>query len=136
MSSREIIFYDGDCGLCQRWVRAVLAADPDGTHFDFATRHGRTFEQVLSPEDRAALPESVVVLRRDGTILTRSRAVRHICTKLGGKFAVPAVLLGVMPRGLADWGYRQIARFRRRLAPPPAEGCPIAPPGQQARFLP
>ena len=41
------IFYDGDCGLCHRAVRVVLAADPEGRAFRFAPLGGETFRALM-----------------------------------------------------------------------------------------
>lgn len=46
----EYVFFDGECGLCRRGVRIVLAADRDGSRF-----RGRVFAvEVLAADERGA----------------------------------------------------------------------------------
>src|SRR5207244_5401306 len=62
---RATLYYDGECGLCDRFVQFVLRHDPRG-HFQFATLQSESGRQVLS---RVGLPENdlrTVVLVEDG----------------------------------------------------------------------
>ena len=44
---REIIFYDGHCGLCHAAVRFVVARDDREEGFVFAPLGGETFRETL-----------------------------------------------------------------------------------------
>jgi hypothetical protein len=66
----EWVFFDGDCGPCQRWPQLVVKHDHDG--------RGETFRSLVAAERRLALPSSILVLTTDGRILSRSSAVLHI----------------------------------------------------------
>ena len=74
-SGTDRLFYDGTCGLCQASVRLLLAEDRTDSAFRFAPLQGETFAAAFPPEDREALPDSIVVLTSEGEFLTRSRAV-------------------------------------------------------------
>ncbi|MEM9915109.1 MAG: DUF393 domain-containing protein [Planctomycetota bacterium] len=136
MAETETIFYDGDCGLCHRGVKFVVRRDRDAGRFSYAPLGGETFTRELSAEQRAALPDSIVVLTADGRRLTRSEATRHILQRLGGVWAVAAALMGVVPRVLRDWGYRGVASIRHRIFKKPAGACPVLPEDLRKRFLP
>jgi predicted DCC family thiol-disulfide oxidoreductase YuxK len=132
----ETLFYDGHCGLCHRAVRFVLARDREGRLFRFAPLEGDTFNRVVTPERRKTLPDSVVVLTAEQTLLARSDAFLHIFRRLGGGWKVLAVALGVVPRPLRDFVYDLVARVRYRIFGRRDEWCPVMEPQLRARFDP
>ena len=134
MAQTETIFYDGDCGLCHRGVKFVVRRDRQAGRFEFAPLGGETFDQQLSAEQRAALPDSIAVRTTAGKVLTRSDATRHILRRLGGVWAVVAALMGVLPRRLNDWIYDRVAAIRHRLFKKPAGVCPVLPEELRGRF--
>jgi predicted DCC family thiol-disulfide oxidoreductase YuxK len=130
------IFYDGDCGLCHRAVRIVLAADPEGRAFRFAPLGGETFRALVPEATRAQLPDSIVLREPDGTLHVRTAALRAIARRLGGRWKIAAALTGVLPSRLLDAGYDGVARVRHRLFAKPPAACPVLPPELRARFDP
>lgn len=132
----ELLFYDGHCGLCHRAVKFVLKHDRSGTAFRFAPLQGETFQSRISPEKRAALPDSVVVLTVDGPLLVRSAAFLHILRRLEGGWKILAGALGVIPRPVLDAAYNVVARIRYRVFGKRDDLCPIVPPALRARFDP
>ena len=86
----------------------------------------------MSPEEIAALPDSIVLVDSDG-IHTRSAAVLRIVRALGSPFA----LLGlgvVVPRPIRDAVYDWIARNRYRWFGR-RDTCMTPTPDLVARFL-
>ena len=134
--STEILFYDGHCGLCHGAVKFVLKHDRSGQAFRFAPLQGATFQSRVSASQRANLPDSVVVLTDDGTLLMRSNAFIHILRRLGGGWILLAGVLAVIPRPLRDAVYNFIARIRYRVFGTRDDLCPIVPPDLRARFDP
>jgi predicted DCC family thiol-disulfide oxidoreductase YuxK len=132
----EELFYDGHCGLCQHAVRFILAEDTTGTSFRFAPLQGETFLARVAAERRAGLPDSVVVLTRDGELLVRSAAFLHIFRRLGGAWRALAAVLSVIPRGMRDFLYDFVARIRYRVFGKREDLCPIVPAELRARFDP
>jgi predicted DCC family thiol-disulfide oxidoreductase YuxK len=130
----EPIFYDGHCGLCHRAVRFVLAEDRDGTAFRFAPLDSDAFRAAVSEEERAKLPDSMVVKTKEGAVLTRSAAFLHILRRLGGLWRVVALIGGLVPQVLRDLVYDGVARVRRRLFASPADACPVLPKELRQRF--
>ena len=123
----EYLFYDGHCGLCHRAVKFVLKHDHGGRAFRFAPLQGSTFLARVAEQQRVGLPDSVVVLTRDGELLVRSAAFLHIFRRLGGGWSALAAVLGVIPRGLRDWAYDFVARIRYRVFGKREDLCPIVP---------
>lgn len=130
------LFYDGDCGLCHRAVRVVLAADPEGRAFRFAPLGGETFRAAVPAATRAALPDSIVLREPDGALHVRTAALRAIGRRLGGGWGLAAAIAGFLPTRLLDAGYDGIARLRSRLFAKPAAACPMLPAHLRARFDP
>ena len=132
----EWVFFDGDCGFCQRWVQLVVKHDHDGRAFRFAPRKGETFRSLVAAERREALPPSILVLTSDGRILWRSSAVLHILEQLGGGWRLMAAVGRMVPTGIREVIYRFVARVRHGLLPAPDSACPVVAPELRERFGP
>jgi len=132
----ELVFYDGECGLCHRTVRFALAEDPAGTCFRFAPLQGPTFAESVTAAERARLPDSVLVRTREGRLLERSSAIARMLSSLGGLWRVAGALLTLVPGPLRDLGYDAVARVRKRLFAEPKGLCPVLPAELGGRFLP
>ncbi len=122
--------------MCHRAVKFVVRQDRSGRAFRFAPLQGETFQRLVAEEQRAGLPDSVVVLTHDGELLVRSAAFLHILRRLGGAWTVLAAVLGVIPRRLLDFVYDFVARIRYRVFGRREEVCPIMPAELRARFDP
>lgn len=123
---RAIVFFDGDCGLCDRFVRCLFHADGDGTLFWFAPLGGEYFNSTVGERDRAHLPESLVILTHYAELITQSDAVRYTLGQLPGAWLLPYLALSATPRPLRDIGYPLVAASRRRLGPR-RDRCEIHP---------
>jgi predicted DCC family thiol-disulfide oxidoreductase YuxK len=135
VTEKDILFYDGGCGVCHRAVQFVLAVDR-AERFDFAPLQGATFRRLVSEPARGGLPDSIVARSSDGRLLVRSNAVLHVLKRLGGGWSWLAAVAGLVPRPVRDVAYDFIARIRSRLFEKPADFCPHVPKEQRARFLP
>lgn len=135
-----VLFFDGECGLCNRLVRGLLRLDRRGdlrfaplqgaTAQAYLQRHGLPTEDfdtlIFVPEwARAEFPEYRV--RTAGAI----GALR--ATGGFGKFL--AALLAVFPAPIRDAGYKVVGRLRYRLFGP-WRPRPLARLEWAARFLP
>jgi predicted DCC family thiol-disulfide oxidoreductase YuxK len=132
---RATVFYDGQCGLCHRLVRFVLARDAAGA-FRFAPLGGETFQSSVPAWRAGALPDSIVVRTADGALLVRTAAVRHVLLALGGPWRIAGGALQLVPAALADRLYDGVARVRHRLFARPAGACPVLPSDLRSRFDP
>lgn len=134
--AHDLLFYDGHCALCHRWVTRVLEHDAEG-RFRFSPLQGQTLEQRLGEEERNALPDSIVVATADGRWLTRSAAVMHLVDRLGRPAKLFWLTLPMrLPRPVADLLYRLVARVRRPVFGRTNDACPVLPPELRERFLP
>jgi predicted DCC family thiol-disulfide oxidoreductase YuxK len=115
-------------------VRFVLAEDIGGTAFRFAPLGGPTFDEEVSAERRATLPDSLVVATGEGQLLTRTAAVLYLARRLGGLWRLLAGLGAFVPRSVADAAYDLVARLRHRLFRKPTDSCPLVPAELRRRF--
>lgn len=133
-----IVFYDGVCGLCDRYIHFLLARDRD-SRLRFAQLQGPVARRELAPagHDPAQL-DSVVAIAAWGTprqrVLARSRAVLHAVEQLGGTWAMAARAARIVPAGIADALYGFIARRRYRLFGQ-FDTCPMPRPEWRDRFV-
>ncbi|WP_084105411.1 thiol-disulfide oxidoreductase DCC family protein [Demequina sp. NBRC 110056] len=123
-SSRPIVIFDGDCGLCNGFVAWLIRHDP-GARFLIAGSAGEVGQATLDAMglDRAVAESTLVVATADGP-LARSDAVAGVLGELGWPWRAGAAMRAV-PRAARDRVYDAIARRRpRRPAEDPACGTP------------
>ena len=131
----EIIFYDGECGLCHTSVRFILGHD-HRARFRFAPLHGETFMERVPDVVRSRLPDTLVVSPGDGRFLLRSDGVLYVLGSLGRPWRILGRLLSWLPRRWRDSLYDAVAVRRARFFASPSQACPVAEPDLQARFDP
>lgn len=106
-----ILFFDGICGICNRFVRFVLKHD-QSQNIKFAPLQGQTALRLLAPELRENMPSLVLV---EGDVqLTHSDAALRLLCYFGGAWRALG-LLRYIPRPLRDGCYNAIARMRYRI---------------------
>ncbi|MBA2367952.1 MAG: DUF393 domain-containing protein [Candidatus Protochlamydia sp.] len=133
---KHLVFYDGECGLCDHVVQFLLNADTQEI-FVFAPLQGETAKKLL-----AALPsslkqaDSIVLIENyesiDPEIYVLSKAVFRITWLLGDAWAIIGTL-SFLPSFLFDWGYRLVAKNRHRFFP--ITQCVIPRADQKERYL-
>ena len=136
-SSSPVLLFDGECGLCNRVVRALLRCDRIGTlRFaplqgpaaqEFLRTHGLPaddFETLVFVPDWARRSENDFLMRTDGVVA----ALRAVGARRR------AALLALVPRGLRDAGYGLVARWRTKIFGP-WRSCPLPRPDWAERFF-
>ena len=136
--TETVVFYDGVCGLCDRFVQFVLTRDRRG-RVKFATLQGPLASEVLpaSGYDPADLDSILVIADRHSPnerVLSRSAAVLHTVGQLGGGWAVVVAAARIVPRIVADAVYAFVARRRYRVFGR-FDTCPLPRPEWRDRFL-
>ncbi len=127
-----VLFFDGVCGLCNRFVDFTLTHDRAG-RIRFSPLQGETARARLTPADVQSL-ESVVLVDESG-VHRRSSAVVRVLRLLSPGWRIVAGLLWLIPLPLRDFGYKLVAANRYRLFGK-KETCRLPAPGETARFLP
>lgn len=132
----HLVFYDGECGLCDRVVQLLIKFDRQ-EQFAFAPLKGSTAALYLQdlPEDLKNI-DSLILIENyaiNPKIYTQSGAVFRIFWLLGG-VGLLIGWLSFLPSVLFDWFYRWIARNRYRFFK--NNSCFVPPKDQDGRFLP
>jgi predicted DCC family thiol-disulfide oxidoreductase YuxK len=133
-TGKEVLFYDGNCGLCHRVIRFLLAEDKEGI-FKFAPLQSKAFEQMIDKESYQALPDSIVLLTGDGKMLMRSAAVIYLLTHLGGMWRIVGTILYFIPLFIRDAGYDLVGKHRYKMFKKPDDVCPIISEELRSRFV-
>lgn len=134
---RQLVLYDGLCGLCHRTVRFLLARDRR-RRLTFAPLQGEAAERVRGRRPEVAGADSVVFVRDEGTaderVFLRSRAAVELLATIGGFWRAASWALRTVPPPLRDAAYDLVARRRYgwfgRL-----DACPLPAPDDRSRFI-
>ena len=113
-----LLFFDGECAFCNRWVNRVKEAD-HAHRMRYGAKQGRTFQQLAQAHPELANIESVVLVKRraDGEgedFLVRSPAVREVIKDLP-EFRVFELVLRIVPTPISNLGYRIFSKLRTAL---------------------
>lgn len=135
-----VLFFDGDCGLCNRLVRFLLRLDRSG-RLRFSPLQGPPAQRYLAAHGLPTVDFDTLVFVPDWS--RRERREYHVRTSgvIGALRAIgtgPARLLAaslaIFPAPLRDAGYRLVGRWRYRLFGP-WRARPLPRPEWGARFL-
>jgi predicted DCC family thiol-disulfide oxidoreductase YuxK len=129
---KPIIFFDGVCGMCNKFVNVILKADHK-RQFLFAPLQGETARQLLPPLPTKPEDWSLIYLDEEG-VHDQAYASLQIYRRLGGVWWL--LSLGrFLPRFVLKPVYRLIARNRYKWFGRQAE-CRLPTAEEQERFLP
>src|SRR5687768_10597831 len=115
-----VLFYDGECGLCNRLVRGLLRLDRRG-RLRFAPLQGPAAQAYLRMH---GLPtedfETLIYVpdwsqRHRPAHLTRTAGVIAGLRAIGGAARVLAAIIAVFPATWRDAAYRAVGRWRYRV---------------------
>jgi predicted DCC family thiol-disulfide oxidoreductase YuxK len=120
---KNIVFYDGDCGLCQRSIALLANLDTLGV-LSFAPLNGPTYKTFFKGMEADM---QTVLFYHSGVFFERSDAVIEAIACLGG-WKKSVVLLKIIPRFIRDVLYKFISNHRRKVS------CIILP--KDKRFFP
>lgn len=121
------LLYDGLCPFCHFMVRYVAVRDRNDI-FRFASL------QSINHGEVPALKQDSVVLISEGKACIRSAAVMKVLRLLAGIHVIPATVLSIIPKLLADRIYDIIARNRKKWFGTYAS-CPLPPTEIARKFI-
>lgn len=108
------VLYDGECGICSRWVLSWRPA---------LERHGLAVAPLQSswvPQRTGLTPTELLsdirLLEKDGQLHSGADVYRYLIRRVW--WAYPLYLLSITPglRAGFDWAYRTFARHRTRIS--------------------
>jgi len=110
MPNDQIIFFDGVCGLCNRFVHLLIKADKQSS-LKFAPLQGNTAKELLPVEYTYEL--KTIVFYQKHKISTESDAVLEILKSIGGIWIIFYMFRWV-PKLIRDRIYQWISRYRTK----------------------
>ena len=112
MKPKHIIFFDGECILCNGFVDLLLRVDRQNKFF-FASLQGSTAKNTLSASQLHEM-KTIVYYKNSQESYTKSTAVIEILTNLGGPWKALNILR-IIPRFISDMVYDLIAKYRNNI---------------------
>ncbi|MBI3508235.1 MAG: DUF393 domain-containing protein [Chlamydiia bacterium] len=132
-NEKFIVFFDGNCGFCHRFVRFALYAMKQEP-FLFAPRESRLFN-TLNPSP-SLQPDSIAVYSQKNTQLYyKGEAVRLIFSQLKYPWKGLFYLLNLIPKFMLNYTYDIVAKYRHRFFKKPDDSCPTVPFSQRKFFI-
>lgn len=129
--NKHIVFFDGDCGVCNFWVQWILERDRKD-QFMFASLQSEFGQQFLSERRLDTHVFNTMYLWKPGKYyLIKSRAIFQIAKLLGGIYSL-AFLGKIIPRFLSDKAYDLVSKNRMKLA---NQKCYLPDQRQRKKFI-
>ncbi|REC47921.1 thiol-disulfide oxidoreductase DCC family protein [Chryseobacterium pennipullorum] len=129
--NKHIVFFDGDCGVCNFWVQWILERDTKDK-FMFASLQSDFGQQFLSERGLETKEFNTMYLWKPGKFyLIKSRAVLKIAGLLGGIYQLLSIG-NILPGFLSDKLYDVISRNRMKLA---NQKCYLPDQHQKKKFI-
>lgn len=134
---QHLVFYDGQCGLCDRMVQFLLRIDRRKI-FAFAPLQGKTASQYLRglPVEMR-FTDSFILIEDYRSSSPRVYMLARGVFRVAWLLRWPWLLIGwlfFLPGWMFDWVYRLVAQNRHYFFS--KTQCRMPPPNQKERFLP
>jgi predicted DCC family thiol-disulfide oxidoreductase YuxK len=139
-SAAPILFFDGECGFCDRAIRFAMSHDVHDRLYA-ATLTGATAQRALAPfADMLRHVDSTVLYLpatadREASVQVHSDAALSVLRLLGGVWGALGMAGLLVPRWLRDAAYKAFAKRRFRFFGR-VEACQLWPAEWRARILP
>ena len=122
---KNVIYYDGECGLCHLAVRFILRVDSKN-NFYFSP---------LSNLDINLKNIDSIILKRGNKVFYEGMAIITIFENIDNNWNYLAKVLKLIPINVLDTAYRWVSRNRTKFSVKKVSSCPIVPGSYQKRFI-
>ena len=129
---KKIIFFDGVCNLCNRFIQFVIKYDKRKL-FYFAPLQGRNSKIFLNEKDLKIDKIKTIFLFDSGKIYNRSTAVLKIIKLFSNYWSLFYIFI-IIPKFIRDLVYNILAKYRYKLFGK-MDQCMIPHPSLMDRFL-
>ena len=121
----NVIYYDGECGLCHLAVRFILRVDSKS----------KFYFSPLSNLDNNLKNIDSIILKKGNKVFYEGQAVIMIFKNIDNKWNYLAKVLNLIPINVLDAAYRWVSRNRAKISVKKVSSCPIVPSYYQKRFI-
>ena len=122
---KNVIYYDGECGLCHLALRFIFRVDSK-SNFYFSP---------LSNLDINLKNIDSIILKRDNKVFYEGMAIIMIFENIDNNWNYLAKILKLIPINVLDTAYRWVSRNRAKISVKKVSSCPIVPSYYQKRFI-
>lgn len=130
-NNKHIVFFDGECGVCNFWVQWILERDKND-QFMFASLQSEFGQKFLSERDLETKQFNTLYLWKSKSYyLTKSQAVLKIADLLGGVYKLAAIGK-IFPSFFRDKIYDKISENRMKMS---NQKCYLPTPQQRKKFI-
>ena len=119
---KNLIFYDGDCMLCNKTIHFILKRDElnsfkfSSLHSDFARLYLKNLNVIIGDDF------TTIYLIEDGKLYSKSTAILKIGKKLSNLGLLSRILL-MIPKFIRDSIYSIISNNRNKIFVKQSENC-------------
>ena len=129
LKNNEVIIYDGICVLCNKYIKWVL--DKDKENLFLISNLQSKFTEEKFPELRKI--DSVAVIKKNGEILQKSKAVNHILKSIN-RLILLRTILNILPLSISNFFYDIVAKSRYKVFGK-YDSCQLPEPEYKSRFI-
>ena len=122
---KNVIYYDGECGLCHLAVRFILRVDSKS----------KFYFSPLSNLDINLKNIDSIILKKDNKVFYEGMAIIMIFQNIDNNWNYLAKVLKLIPINVLDTAYRWVSRNRAKISVKKVSSCPIVPSYYQKRFI-
>jgi len=128
---KHIVFFDGECGVCNFWVQWILERDQKD-QFMFSSLQSDFGQKFLSERGLETQQFNTLYLWKPHQYyLIKSKAVLKIANLLGGIYNL-SVIGKLIPTFISDKIYNKISENRMKLS---AQKCFLPDQHQKKKFI-
>ena len=121
----NIIYYDGECGLCHMAVKFILRVDSKN----------KFYFSPLSNFDNNLKNIDSIILKSGDKVFYESQAIIMVFEKIDNNWNYLAKVLKIFPINVLDIAYRWVSRNRTKISLKEVSSCPIVPSYYRKRFI-
>ena len=121
----NVIYYDGECGLCHLAVRFILRVDSKS----------KFYFSPLSNLDNNLKNIDSIILKKGNKVFYEGQAIIMIFEDIDNNWNYLANVLKLIPINVLDTAYRWVSRNRAKVSVKKVSSCPIVPSSYQKRFI-
>ena len=122
---KNVIYYDGECGLCHLAVRFILRVDSKS----------KFYFSPLSNLDNNEKNIDSIILKKGNEVFYEGQAIIMIFENIDNNWNYLAKVLKLIPINVLDTAYRWVSRNRAKVSVKKVSSCPIVPRSYQKRFI-
>jgi len=132
MNEPAIVFFDGVCNLCNRFVDFLIRRDKK-RRLRYASLQSPRGQAIVTERRYWGKTDESVFFLDDGRLYAASTAAIRIIVRLGGIYRVAGVFY-MLPRAFRDEVYMIVAERRYRWFGK-RDACRVPAPDEEALFL-